>query len=255
MALERIDLPIRFCCSCNICLGAATDHVYIMVLIFRLLEGLQAQLTTLVEQLSMPLALLPASNLLLEAAPDVLQQQLQHIPGQLGSTMAAYVSVAMMTDVLLVEPIVMVTAAPGNPALYDSLTYLQFLLHKLPVSLGFFCFASEVLQRQLELIQRLPGTARQHVVVPAVCGHCSCWQLLCTAPSVLVPAIVLHQTAQQVFHCVLARTFRARSLWWVQSVAVPSFAARMIIIHHALCSHLGRCRGLQVHDNGICQNG
>jgi len=47
----------------------------------RLLEGLQAQLGSLVEQLSMPLALLPGSNLLLEAAPDLLSHQLSCVPG------------------------------------------------------------------------------------------------------------------------------------------------------------------------------
>ncbi|KAL0039992.1 hypothetical protein WJX79_001742 [Trebouxia sp. C0005] len=46
----------------------------------RLLEGLQAQLGSLVEQLSMPLALLPGSNLLLEAAPDLLSHQLSCVP-------------------------------------------------------------------------------------------------------------------------------------------------------------------------------
>lgn len=56
-----------------------------LILFFRLLEGLQTQLTSLVEQLSMPLALLPSSNLLLEAAPEVLQEQLDLIPGQLGT--------------------------------------------------------------------------------------------------------------------------------------------------------------------------
>jgi len=49
----------------------------------RLLEGLQAQLGSLVEQLSMPLALLPGSNLLLEAAPDLLSHQLSCVPGDL----------------------------------------------------------------------------------------------------------------------------------------------------------------------------
>lgn len=49
-----------------------------------MLEGLQAQLTTLVEQLSMPLALLPSSNVLLEMLPEVLQKQLELIPGQPG---------------------------------------------------------------------------------------------------------------------------------------------------------------------------
>ncbi len=47
----------------------------------RLLEGLQAQLGSLVEQLSMPLALLPGSNLLLEAAPDLLSHQLSCVSG------------------------------------------------------------------------------------------------------------------------------------------------------------------------------
>lgn len=37
----------------------------------------------------MPLALLPSSNLLLEVAPEVLQKQLELIPGQLGTPMAA----------------------------------------------------------------------------------------------------------------------------------------------------------------------
>ena len=50
----------------------------------RLLEGLQTQLTTLAEQLSLPLALLPpASNLLLEAPPKTLQSQIQLVPSQL----------------------------------------------------------------------------------------------------------------------------------------------------------------------------
>lgn len=55
---------------------------WLLVVVYRLLEGLQAQLTTLAEQLSMPLALLPASNLLLEAPPEALQDQLKLVAGQ-----------------------------------------------------------------------------------------------------------------------------------------------------------------------------
>ncbi len=48
----------------------------------RLLEGLQAQLSSLVEQVSMPLALLPGSNVLLETVPDLINHQLSCVPGQ-----------------------------------------------------------------------------------------------------------------------------------------------------------------------------
>ena len=51
----------------------------------------------------MPLALLPSSNLLLEAAPEVLQQQLELIPGQLGASKAASLHKVVASGFSLVQ--------------------------------------------------------------------------------------------------------------------------------------------------------
>ena len=71
----------------------------------RLLEGLQAQLGSLVEQLSMPLALLPGSNLLLEAAPDLISHQLSCVPGDLALAAIGFLCQALSPGR---------NAAPGN---------------------------------------------------------------------------------------------------------------------------------------------
>lgn len=110
----------------------------ILFFVCRLLEGLQAQLGSLVEQLSMPLALLPASNLLLEAAPDLLHHQLGHLPGQACFTAAAaavsvvvvvffFILFRAVVDLLRCEPNSMTGQQPAITAVPSSLCFPGWL--------------------------------------------------------------------------------------------------------------------------------
>ena len=104
-----------------------------LILFFRLLEGLQAQLTTLVEQLSIPLALLPSSNLLLETAPEVLQKQLELLPGQLGASKAAslHKGSPLCTSSIKVPAAVVTILAQYSTTMHLALQYINVTVEDL----------------------------------------------------------------------------------------------------------------------------